>query len=117
MIDIVTEVSDDGVVLIVLKGRMKLNDLEEIHERLISLVKFERFVIVDLFAVEYLFSMCLRSLIMCAQSVQSRGGCLALVAPTDNIQAVLNASGAATLMPCFRDRIEAVNMVLGKSAV
>ena len=102
-----TEVTSKGALIIQLHGRMQLNDLQGMETRLKSLVRGHKAVIVDLSGLDVLFSMGLRALIMCAQLLDLKGGKLALMAPTENIMAVLQASGASQLIPICRDQAEA----------
>ena len=91
---------------------MGLKDLQEIEATLKSLVYGHTAVVIDLTCLDFMFSMCLRSRIMCAQIVQSKNGRLALYADSDNILTVLKASGVPSLMPVLRTREEAVAAVL-----
>ncbi len=109
--EIETEVIGNGILVIKLKGRMQLKDLQEIESRFRKHIKTKQSVIVDLSGLEVLFSMALRALIVCAQSVQLRGGRFALVAPTENILTVLKASGVTKLMHVCASRLEAVAVV------
>ncbi len=113
--EIESEVTDAKVLIVSLKGRMKLQDLQDIELRLKTLIKNHRAVIIDLSSLHFLFSMGLRTLILCAQSMQLKGGRLVLLAPTENVEAVLKASGTTMLIPVYWTRAEAEAAVLSLS--
>lgn len=91
---------------------MQLKDLQGLEARFKKLTQGHRAVIVDLSGLEVLFSMGLRTLIMSAQTMELHGGKLVLMAPTENVLAVLKASGATTLIPIYPDLGEAETAVL-----
>lgn len=108
--------TEDGVCVIALKGRTSLQDLQEMETRLKALVVNRRSIIIDLSELDFMFSMCLRTLIICAQSVQLRNGRLAILAPTPKVLAVLRASGVMKLLPICKDMAEAEAAVLIKNS-
>jgi anti-anti-sigma factor len=101
------KITEEGVCIVALIGRMHLKDLQEIEARLKGLLQGQRSVVVDLSRLDCLFSMCLRTLILCSQSVELRGGRLVLLATTENILAVLRASGVIKMLHVFREQSEA----------
>lgn len=111
-----TEVTSEGVLIIKLHGRMLLGDLQGLEGKFKKLVTGQQAVIVDLSALEVLFSMGIRTLIMSAQMVEMRGGKLVLLAPTADVLAVLKASGTTKLIPICNDREEAERIVLKSDA-
>ena len=112
VVRIETEVTSKGALIIQLHGRMQLNDLQGMEDRFRALIKGHRGVIVDLSGLDVLFSMGLRALILCAQLLELKGGKLALMAPSENVMAVLRASGASQLIPICRDLEEAESVVV-----
>lgn len=111
-----TEVTSEGILIIKLHGRMLLGDLQGLEGKFRKLVTGQQAVIVDLSALEVLFSMGIRTLIMSAQMVEMRGGKLVLLAPTADVLAVLKASGTTKLIPICNDREEAERIVLKSDA-
>ena len=111
-----TEVTSKGILIIKLRGRMLLGDLQGLEGKFKKLVTGQQAVIVDLSALEVLFSMGIRTLIMSAQMVEMRGGKLVLLAPTADVLAVLKASGTTKLIPICNDREEAERIVLKSDA-
>lgn len=111
-----TEVTSEGILIIKLHGRMLLGDLQGLEGKFKKLVTGQQAVIVDLSALEVLFSMGIRTLIMSAQMVEMRGGKLVLLAPTADVLAVLKASGTTKLIPICNDREEAERIVLKSDA-
>ena len=106
------KITDDGVCIVALIGRMHLKDLQEIEVRLKGLVQGQQAVVVDLSRLDCLFSMCLRTLILCSQAVELRGGRLVLLATTENVLAVLRASGVSKLLNVFRELSDAEAAVI-----
>ena len=104
--------TEQGVCVIALNGRMHLKDLQEIESRLRALVAGRHAIVVDLSRLDSLFSMCLRTLLLCSQLVEIRGGRLVLLAPTDHIFAVLRASGVMSILNVYKDLSAAVAAVL-----
>ena len=115
--EIDSEVTDNGLLIVALKGRMNLQDLQQIETKFKALIKDHRAVIVDLSGLQFLFSMGLRTLILAAQMLQQKGGRLVLMMPTENVAAVLTASGTTKLMPVYMNRAEAKAAVLLRSEV
>ena len=113
--DIETEMTGKGILVIKLKGRMQLKDLQSIEVMFRKLIRSDRYAIVDLSGLEVLFSMGLRTLIMSAQTLDMKGGKMVLMAPTANVFAVLKASGATKLIPICQDLEEAEALVLVSS--
>lgn len=111
-----TEVTSEGILIIKLHGRMLLGDLQGLEGKFKKLVTGQQAVIVDLSALEVLFSMGIRTLIMSAQMLEMRGGKLVLLAPTADVLAVLKASGTTKLIPICNDREEAERIVLKSDA-
>lgn len=114
---IVSELTDRGVQIVSLTGRMSLADLQEIETRLKALVIDKPFVIIDLTHLNFLFSMCLRTLIICAQAAEARGDRLVLLAPTENILTVLKASGVSLLVPVYTHLSQAEAALFSKPEV
>ena len=106
-----TETKPNGILIIKLNGRMHLKDLHNIETTFKQLIRGQHAVVVDLHGLEALFSMGLRALILCAQSLHLRGGKLVLMSPTRNVDAVLKASGASELMPICKNWEEAEAIV------
>lgn len=111
------DVTEQGVCVIALKGRMHLKDLQEMETTLRGYALGHRYVVVDLSGLDSIFSMCLRSLILCYQAVELRGGRFVLFAPTDSIQAVLRASGIEKIMPVLEDRSAAEAVLFSEGGV
>jgi anti-anti-sigma factor len=91
---------------------MQLSDLQGIEDKFKALIDGHQAVIVDLSGLDGLFSMGLRALIMCAQLLDLKRGKLALMTPSDNVLAVLHASGVSQLIPICRDQEEAEAVVV-----
>jgi|APCry1669190156_1035279.scaffolds.fasta_scaffold51287_2 anti-sigma B factor antagonist len=101
--EIDTELTDNGTLVVVLNGRMSLTDLQDLEETLKSFVRPKHKIIFDLSGLEFIFSMGLRSLIICAQTAQLRGGKLVLVSSRPTISNVLKAGGISKLIPLYNN--------------
>ena len=60
-------------------------------------------LLIDLQKVEFLGSMGLRSIVLPARAVHSRGGKVVLFAPTEMVASVLKTSGIDSLLPIHHD--------------
>ena len=115
--DVETEITGKGILMIKVRGRMHLKDLQEMETRFKDLIKGHKSVIIDLSGLEVLFSMGLRALIMCAQLMELKGGKLVLMAPNSNVLSVLKASGTIKLIAVYADQERAEAAVLAQTKI
>jgi anti-sigma B factor antagonist len=71
-----------------------------------------RAVVVDLSAVEFMASLGLRSIVVSAKSIISKGGKMVLLAPQPAVEEVLTISGIDDLIPIYHDEAAANAAVL-----
>jgi anti-anti-sigma regulatory factor len=55
----------------------------------------------------------IRTLVMGAKAIRSRGGCMVLLKPTPDVKKVLVGSGIDTIIPILHDLESAINAVSG----
>jgi anti-anti-sigma factor len=95
---------DDLVLKINLSGRMDAAGSTEIHDTLAVLTAPPaNAVIVDLTKVEIITSVGIRTLLLNAKALQSRGGRMVLLNPGASITKVLEISGIDRVIGVFRD--------------
>ncbi len=95
---------DDRVLKVSLSGRMDAAGSLEIHDRLAVLTAPPaNTVIVDLTKVEIITSVGIRTLLLNAKALKSRGGRMVLLNPDATVTKVLAISGVDRVIGVFRD--------------
>lgn len=102
---------DDGITKVDLAGRLDILAAQEIDLRFNVIVGSHRKVIVDLEQVPFLASMGIRTLLMGAKTMRSKGGRMALLKPPLDVEKVLIASGTDTVIPILHDLQSAISSV------
>jgi anti-anti-sigma factor len=105
------ETLDGGVTKVNLVGKLDIAGAMDIDLHFNVVVGSQRQVIVDLSQVSFLASMGIRTLIMGAKGVKSKGGRMALLSPTPEVEQVLTVSGTDTLIPIEHDLDAAIRLV------
>ena len=108
-----TETINGDVTKIILTGRLDILGAQQIDLHFAAITGSQRKVIVDLEGVLFLASMGIRTLIMGAKSVKSKGGRIVLLKPTADVEKVLTGSGTDTVVPIMHDLESAIAAVLG----
>ncbi len=103
-----TESMDGDITRVLLDGRLDIQGAAAIDMRMNVLAGSGKFLLIDLRNVTFLGSMGLRSIVIPAQAVRRRGGKVALFGPVPMVEAVLNASNIAEIIPVFHDVDSAV---------
>ena len=93
---------DGGIQKIVLAGRMDVQGSQEIDLKFTSFTANQTAVIVDMSGVDFLASIGIRSLLLSAKAVSSRGGKLVFLNPDANVTHILEMAGVDTLIPICR---------------
>jgi anti-anti-sigma factor len=102
--DIDSEQLDGGVVKINLSGRMDIVGAQEIDTRFSELTAPpSRAVIVDLSRVNFISSAGIRTLLVQAKGLRTRGGRMVLLNPDAMISRVLELGGIDLSIGVFRD--------------
>ncbi len=108
-----TEQIGDRVTKATLVGKLDIAGAHEIDLPFNVLVGSKRAIVVDLSEVTFIASMGLRTLVMGAKTVASKGGKMVLFGPSENVAKVLEDSGTTTLLAIHSDLAEAVAAVGG----
>lgn len=103
---------DGAVTKVVLSGRIDVAGAHEIDMPMSLVAGSRRAVVIDLAAVEFMASMGLRSLVVCAKSIISKRGKVVLLAPQPGVEEVITVSGIDDLIPIYRDEAEAISAVI-----
>ena len=98
-----TEKLDGDVNRVRLVGRMDYAGATEIDASFMELAGREKFVLVDLSKVSFLASMGIRTLIMAAKLVKTRGDRMVMFNPEMMVAKVLQTSGTDILIPVYYD--------------
>jgi anti-sigma B factor antagonist len=105
-------VRDEGnVTIATLIGRMDIAGATAIDMPFSVLAGSKQRLIVDMAGVDFLASLGMRTLVMAAKSVASKGGKIALLGPQANVEKALRSSGIDTVIPIARDMEEATSLV------
>ncbi|HEX3346514.1 MAG TPA: STAS domain-containing protein [Acetobacteraceae bacterium] len=111
--EMATEALDGGVTKVNLVGRLDILGAQKIDMQFAILSGSHRKVIVDLERVEFLASMGIRTLIVSAKSVKSKGGRMVLLRPKPDVEKVLVETGTDTVIPILGDLDSAIAAVSG----
>lgn len=103
----------DGVTRAVLHGRMDIDGVSKVDMQFNVLAGSKKALVVDLSDVSFLASMGLRTLMMCARSIASKGGRMALASPQENVQRVLDTTGAQDVVGVYPSLDSAITFVRG----
>jgi anti-anti-sigma factor len=106
-----TEDIGSGVTKASLNGRLDIAGAMAIDLPFNVLVGHKRAIVVDLSGVDFIASMGLRTLIMGAKTVASKGGRIVLLSPSADVEKVLEDSGTTTILKIHKDLGEAVAAV------
>jgi anti-anti-sigma factor len=109
---IAVEELDGNVAKVVLSGRIDIAGAQAIDMPMSIIAGSRKAVIIDLSGVEFMASMGLRSIVVCAKSIMSKRGKVVLLAPQPQVEEVLTVSGIDGLIPICRNQAEAVAAVM-----
>lgn len=93
----------DDIAKVNLAGRMDILGAQKIDLHFSVVVGSRRKVVVDLAQVSFLASMGIRTLILGAKAVKSKGGKMVLLNPTADVEKVLTDTGAEAIVPILHD--------------
>ncbi len=97
-----------------LSGKLDIAGAHAIDLPFNVLVGSKRAIVIDLSEVTFIASMGLRTLIMGAKTVASKGGKLVLLSPNEHVEKVLEDSGTTTIIAIHHDLAAAVAAVGGQ---
>lgn len=102
---------EDGVMQIVLAGRLDIPGAQQIDLQFSAVTNGQKRIIVDVDEVSFLASMGIRTLILGAKAVKSKGGRMVLLNPGPEVEKVLVSSGTDTVIPIAHDLPSAIRAV------
>jgi len=108
-IDILNE--DNGITRVVLAGRMDIEGATATDMQFSIIAGSKKKVIVDLTSVDFMASLGMRTLIVSAKSIASKGGKMVLLGPQPGVEKVLKSSGVDTVIPIAADLATAAGLV------
>ena len=106
-----SETLDEGIVKIMLAGRMDVQGTQEIDIKFSAYAARQSAVIVDMSAVDFLASIGIRTLLLTAKAMAQRGGKIELLNPDANVTHILEMAGIDTLIPVLRSLEDARSAV------
>ena len=92
-----------GITRVALDGRMDIAGAAVVDLKMNIIAGSANKLLIDLGKVEFLGSMGLRSIVIPARTVKSRGGKVVLFAPNEMVESVLKTSGIDTLIPVYHE--------------
>ena len=92
-----------GITRVALDGRMDIAGAAVVDLKMNIIAGSTNKLLIDLGKVEFLGSMGLRSIVIPARAVKSRGGKVVLFAPNEMVESVLKTSGIDTLIPVYHE--------------
>jgi anti-anti-sigma factor len=96
---IATEELTGGITKVVLDGRLDIAGAAVVDLKMNIIAGSAKKLLVDMQKVTFLGSMGLRSIVLPARAVHSRGGKVVLFAPGEMVESVLKSSGIDSLLP------------------
>ena len=103
--------NDNGVTRLILAGKMDIEGATSVDKEFSDAASSRKKVVVDLHDVDFLASLGMRTLVVNAKSIMSRGGRMVLVSPQPNVEKALRSSGIDTIIPIADDFDSAVRLV------
>jgi anti-anti-sigma factor len=107
-----SEAMAGGITRVELEGRMDIAGAAAVDMKMNLIAGSAKKLLIDLKKVEFLGSMGLRSIVIPARAINSRGGKVVLFAPNELVAAVLKTAGIDTLIPVCHD-LDAAIATLG----
>jgi anti-anti-sigma factor len=105
---IATEELAGGITKVALDGRLDIAGAADVDLKMNVVAGSASKLLIDLEKVTFLGSMGLRSIVLPARAVHSRGGKVVLFAPGEMVESVLKSSGINTLLPIHHDFAAAI---------
>jgi anti-anti-sigma factor len=100
---IVEEELPGGITKVVLDGRLDIEGAATVDMKMNVIAATRKAVILDIQSVSFLASIGLRSLVIPARTIKSRGGRVVLFGPNQMVGRVLKTSGIDTVIPVHHD--------------
>ena len=100
---------DGGVTKVTLSGRIDFAGAQAIDAPMKAVAAASKSVVIDLSGVEFIASMGLRILIMCAKTIHSGSGRVVLLGAKKGVADVIHMSGIDELIPVFDTEADAIS--------
>ncbi len=110
--EMILEELEGGVTLATLLGRLDMAGTAEIDLKFNATAGARRALIVDLSGVSFMASMGMRLLLIAGRIIAAKGGKMALLAPTTEVEAVLRTARLDGVIPICTARAAALAVVL-----
>jgi|HubBroStandDraft_1064217.scaffolds.fasta_scaffold1077234_1 anti-anti-sigma factor len=105
---IATRDLDNGVTVVAIDGRIDILGAQQIDMPMSIIAGSKRSVVLDLSGVTFLASLGIRSMLVAAKSIASKGGACVMYGPNEDVRGVLETCGIDTIVPIFAALDEAV---------
>lgn len=92
-----------GITKVILDGRLDIEGAAAVDLKMNLIAGNKKAVILDIQAVSFLGSIGLRSLVIPARTIKTRGGRVVLFGPNEMVEKVLKTSGIDTIIPVHHD--------------
>ena len=92
-----------GIVKVVLDGRLDIEGALTLDTKMAAIAENRNAVLMDLQRVSFIASMGLRSLVIPARNIKSRGGKVVIFGPNELVEKVLKTSGIDTVIPIHKE--------------
>jgi len=102
-VEMTTEELAGEITKVTLAGSLDIAGAAQIDMKMNLVAGASKKVLVDLEKVTFIGSMGLRTLIMPARAVRSKGGKIAVFGPNALVSEILRTSGLDTVMPVYHD--------------
>jgi anti-anti-sigma factor len=104
MLNMQIETLESGFSLIRLEGRLDMEGVQAIDNRFSFATTTQKAtILIDLSEMSFISSLGIRLLMTSGRAQKSRGGQIALIAPSPEVREVLETSGVPYLLPIFDD--------------
>jgi anti-anti-sigma factor len=104
-----TQEMEGGITRVELDGRLDIAGAAAVDMKMNLIAGSAKKLLIDLQKLSFLGSMGLRSIVLPARAVLSKGGKVVLFAPTEMVESVLKASNIDTLLPVRHDLASAID--------
>jgi anti-anti-sigma factor len=98
-----TQEMDGGITRVELDGRMDIAGAAAVDLKMNLIAGSAKKLLIDLEKLTFLGSMGLRSIVLPARAVLSKGGKVVIYAPTEMVESVFKASNIDSLLPIHHD--------------
>jgi anti-anti-sigma factor len=96
--ELVVEDMPNGVTKAALKGRMDIEGAQAVDVKFNVLAGAKKRLVVDMTDLNFIASMGLRTLMVCARTINSKGGKMAIANAQPNVMKVLSTSGIGEIV-------------------